>query len=103
MCGGWHRADIVSWDEARIVDAVRAELRTILGIEAAPAYHLLKRWQPGIPQYHLGHLDRLRRIDAAVSRHPGLVLAGNGYRGVALNDCTEQAERIAGRMARHLS
>jgi oxygen-dependent protoporphyrinogen oxidase len=99
MCGGWRRADIVSWDESRIVDAVRAELRKILGIEAAPAYHLLKRWQPGIPQYHVGHLDRLRRIDAAASRHPGLVLGGNGYRGVALNDCTEQADIVSRRLA----
>ena len=102
MCGGWHRADIVSWDESRIVDAVRAELWAILGIEAAPAYHLLKRWQPGIPQYHLGHLDRLGRIDAAMSRHPGLILGGNGYRGVALNDCTEQAESVSRRIASYL-
>jgi oxygen-dependent protoporphyrinogen oxidase len=102
MCGGWNRADIVSWDESRIVEAVRGELRTILGIEAAPAFHLLKKWQPGIPQYHVGHLDRLRRIDAMMTKHPGLVLGGNGYRGVALNDCAEQAEVIAGRIARYL-
>jgi protoporphyrinogen/coproporphyrinogen III oxidase len=102
MCGGWHRADMVSWDESRIVEAVRAELRTILGIEAAPAFHLLKRWQPGIPQYHLGHLDRLRRIDAAMVRQPGLVLSGNGYRGVALNDCVEQAEIVSRRIASYL-
>ena len=102
MCGGWHRADVVSWDEARIVEAVRGELRAILGIEAAPAFHLLKRWQPGIPQYHLGHLARLGRIDAAAARHPGLILAGNCYRGVALNDCTEQAELASRRLAIHL-
>ena len=102
MCGGWHRADIVSWEESRIVEAVRAELRTILGIEAAPAFHLLKRWQPGIPQYHVGHLERLRRIDAALGRHPGLMLGGNGYRGVALNDCTEQAENVSRRLAAYL-
>ena len=98
MCGGWNRADIVDWDEGRILEAVRAELRLLQGITAAPVFHALQRWQPAIPQYHLGHLERLRRIDECVARHPGLTLAGNSYRGIALNDCTEQATILADRI-----
>ena len=99
MCGGSNRADIVSWDDARLVAAVRAELRVIQNITAEPAFQVIKRWQPGIPQYHLGHLDRLARINRRLERHPGLYLGGNSYRGVAMNDCTEQAAILAERIA----
>ena len=40
-----------------------------------------------MPQYVLGHLERLERIDAALERHPGLALAGAAYRGVGIPDC----------------
>jgi protoporphyrinogen/coproporphyrinogen III oxidase len=75
-------------------------------ITAPPVFHTITRWRPGIPQYHMGHLDRLGRIDRLLSRHPGLYLGGNSYRGVAMNDCTEQAilmaARIADQFAAHL-
>jgi oxygen-dependent protoporphyrinogen oxidase len=102
MCGGWNRADIVAWDDDRLLSAVRAELRTIQNITAEPVFHIIKRWRPGIPQYHLGHLHRLRRIDQHLSRHPGLYLGGNSYRGVAMNDCTERAQSLAERIASRL-
>jgi oxygen-dependent protoporphyrinogen oxidase len=95
MAGGWHRPEIVGWDDTRLLIAVRAELRLALGVEAAPIFHEIVRWPRAIPQYHLGHLHRLRRIESRLASHPGLFLAGNAYRGVALNDCTEQAARLA--------
>jgi protoporphyrinogen/coproporphyrinogen III oxidase len=95
MCGGWQRPDIVDWDDERLVGAVHAELRQAMGITAQPVFHRIVRWPHAIPQYHVGHLDRLAWIDARVQRHPGLFLAGNAYRGVALNDCTEQGEVLA--------
>jgi oxygen-dependent protoporphyrinogen oxidase len=98
MAGGWNRPDIVGWDDDRLVRAVRDELRLALGIEAAPFFHDIVRWPRAIPQYHVGHLDRLRRIETRLTGHPGLFLTGNAYRGVALNDCTEQAVRLAGQV-----
>ena len=99
MCGGWTRGDMVDWPEDRLLDAVRAELRVIQGITAAPIFHLIQRWSPGIPQYHLGHLERLTRIDSLLAGHPGLHLGGNSLRGVAMNDCAEQAVILADRIA----
>jgi oxygen-dependent protoporphyrinogen oxidase len=96
IAGGWNRPDIVGWDDDRLVQAVRAELRLALGIEAAPIFHEIIRWPRAIPQYHLGHLDRLLRIEARLSALPGLFLTGNAYHGVALNDCTNQATQLAG-------
>ncbi len=98
MCGGWRRGDIVDWDDARILAALRTELRQAMQITAAPAFHKIIRWDKAIPQYHLGHLDRVARIEEILPRHPGLSLGGNAYHGVSLNDCTEQGEVLAERV-----
>jgi oxygen-dependent protoporphyrinogen oxidase len=102
MCGGWGRPEMIDWDEGRLLRAVRVELRSAMGIEAAPVFHHIVRWPKAIPQYHLGHLERVAWIEDRLVRHPGLFLTGNAYRGVALNDCVEQAGLLAERIARHL-
>lgn len=99
LCGGWQRPDIVNWDEARLIQAVTSELRVSLGVAAPPIFHRIIRWQQAIPQVHVGHLERVAAIDACAARHLGLYLAGNAYHGIALNDCTEQAELLASRLA----
>ncbi len=103
MCGGWNRAEMVDWDDDRLLAAVRAELRTAQGINAAPIFQRIVRWERAIPQYHLGHRDRVATIEARVQRHPGLFLAGNAYRGIAMNDCTERSEILAGEVTSHLA
>lgn len=102
LCGGWHRAEMVGWDDEWLLAAVRAELQRSLGITAAPVFHRIVRWQRALPQYTLGHLDRVTWIDTRVRSHPGLWLGGNSYRGVALNDCVEQAEVLARAVAGEL-
>jgi oxygen-dependent protoporphyrinogen oxidase len=102
MCGGWHRPELVDWDDDRLVRAVHEELRQAMGVTAVPIFHRIVRWPSAIPQYHVGHLERLAWIDARLPRHPGLFLAGNAYRGVALNDCTEQGELLAREVHRFL-
>jgi protoporphyrinogen/coproporphyrinogen III oxidase len=103
LCGGWQRAEMVDWDEPRLLAAVRAELRVAMGITAEPIFHRVVRWERAIPQYHVGHLARLARLETILRRHPGLELGGNAYRGVALNDCTEQGIVLAERVARFLN
>jgi oxygen-dependent protoporphyrinogen oxidase len=102
MCGGWHRAEVVGWDDDRLLAAVRQELRLAMGITAPPLMHTIIRWDRAIPQYHLGHLDRVAWIEDRLGRHPGLFLGGNAYHGVALNDCTEHGELLAMHIARYL-
>jgi oxygen-dependent protoporphyrinogen oxidase len=102
MAGGWNRPAVVGWEDARLLEAARAELRLALGVRAAPVFHQIIRWDRAIPQYHVGHLQRVAVIEERAGRHPGLFLAGNAYHGVALNDCTEQAAILAGRIGRHL-
>jgi protoporphyrinogen/coproporphyrinogen III oxidase len=102
MCGGWNRPEMLDWDDARLVGAVRDELRRAMRIQAAPIFQHIVRWPQAIPQYHLGHLDRVAWIEGRLSRHPGLFLGGNAYRGVALNDCVEQADLVAQQVGRYL-
>jgi oxygen-dependent protoporphyrinogen oxidase len=99
ICGGWQRPEIVGLDDSRLVQVVAAELRSSLGINAAPAFQHIIRWDRAIPQYLVGHLERVAAIEKRVARFPGLLLAGNAYHGVSLNDCTEQAELLTARLA----
>jgi oxygen-dependent protoporphyrinogen oxidase len=100
MCGGWNRPEMVDWDDAKLLAAVRHEFAQAMGIRPEPVFHQIVRWDRAIPQYHLGHLERVAWIEERVASHPGLYLGGNCYRGVALNDCVEQANLLADRIAR---
>jgi oxygen-dependent protoporphyrinogen oxidase len=102
LCGGWNRPDVVGWSDEKLVTAVRAELRLAQKVRAEPVFVRIVRWQYAIPQYRLGHPERVEAIERRAGRHPGLILGGNAYRGVALNDCTEQAEVLAQRLHQSL-
>jgi oxygen-dependent protoporphyrinogen oxidase len=103
MCGGWNRAEMVDWDDARLLASVRAEFAQAMNIHAEPVFHQIIRWDRAIPQYQLCHLERVAWIEERAARHPGLYLGGNCYRGVALNDCVEQADVLAKRVAEQAS
>jgi oxygen-dependent protoporphyrinogen oxidase len=95
LCGGWNRPDVVDWDDDRLVAAVSAELAQAMRFRAAPVFRHVVRWDRALPQYQLGHLRRVARVEALAGSHPGLFLGGNAYHGVALNDCVERAAVLA--------
>jgi oxygen-dependent protoporphyrinogen oxidase len=103
LCGGWHRPDVVDWDDDRLANAVRSELRLAQQVEAAPVFRQIIRWPRAIPQYHVGHARRVELIDDRATRWPGLFLGGNAYRGVAMNDCVEQSSQLAERLIERLN
>lgn len=103
LCGGWHRADVVSWSDDDLIAAVRRELRLAQSVTAQPVFDRVVRWERAIPQYMLGHPERVDAIEARAARHPGLFVAGNALHGVALNDCTERAESLTSAVAEFLS
>lgn len=93
MIGGATDPGAVKLDDEALLNILREELFPILDIQADPVMHRVYRWEKAIPQYTLGHQARLKKIDAAEARHPGLRFAGNAYRGVGLNDCVVSALR----------
>jgi protoporphyrinogen/coproporphyrinogen III oxidase len=100
--GGVGREAILQLDDTELVARVRAELSALCGITAAPSYVEVNRWWKAMPQYTLGHLNRLSQLDAALSRYPGLVLTGAGYRGVGIPDCIRDGALAADRIVGHL-
>lgn len=101
--GGVGREDILNADDAGIIATVRQELQSLTGIKAKPLYGDVSRWIRGMPQYTVGHLDRLERIQAALHRHPGLFLTGAGYRGIGIPDCVRDGSATAADAARVLT
>ncbi|WP_158508870.1 protoporphyrinogen oxidase [Gemmatirosa kalamazoonensis] len=95
--GGAQRPELVTRPDADLVAIAREELRRTLGVTAAPKLELVSRWVGAMPQYHMGHPERVRRIEARVAATPWLALAGNSYRGVGVPDCIASGERAAAR------
>ncbi|HXC80821.1 MAG TPA: protoporphyrinogen oxidase [Trebonia sp.] len=79
-----------------------AELADATGITAAPVARRVTRWGGGLPQYNVGHLDRVARIREAVAGQPGLAVAGAAYDGVGIPACIATARSAADRVLRHL-
>ncbi len=101
--GGVGREGILQLEDEQMVLRVRAELADLCGVKPEPSYVEVNRWAKAMPQYTLGHLDRLVQLDSALSRYGGLVLTGAGYRGVGIPDCIREGSVTAGRIIRHLS
>jgi len=99
LCGGVSRPDMFDLDDESLARACHTELRHTLAVRAEPVFRHVVRWPQAIPQYRLGHLERVARIEAAVGRWPGLFIAGNALHGIAMNDVTEQASFVAARLA----
>jgi oxygen-dependent protoporphyrinogen oxidase len=95
MVGGARQPELFGLEEAELVGSVRKDLERVLGLTSAPSFQRVVRWPRGIPQYNVGHLARVRRIEEAVSRLPGLMVTGNAYRGVGLNDCVRNSTALA--------
>jgi oxygen-dependent protoporphyrinogen oxidase len=103
MVGGAHDPEALELDDEALRRLVRQDLSTILGIEAKPWFERILRYRQGIPQYTLGHRERLATIEARCARLPGLQLAGNSLHGVAINACVEGAPAVAESILDHLA
>lgn len=95
MLGGARSPELADLAEPDILALVKEDLRLTMAIEAEPTETRIYRWMQGIPQYTVGHQERLDRIEAIRTDHPGLHLTGNSFRGVATNLCVMDAVATA--------
>ena len=95
MVGGARASDLAMEQDPKLIGLIRKELADIVGITEEPDFVRIYRHEMAIPQYTVGHLERLKNIDAGLSRHRGLFLTGNAYRGIGVNDCIENSARLA--------
>lgn len=101
--GGAGRADVVGLDDAALVAMARHEVAEIVGVRGEPVDVCVTRWERALPQYGLGHLERLAAIERLAGALPGIALAGNAYGGVGVPDCVRTAERAARAVSDYLS
>lgn len=97
MVGGSRAPEKALFDDDKLLDLVRADLRDMAGVTAEPEFARIYRHEQAIPQYHVGHAQRLAMLKQELEPFNGLYLAGNALRGVSLNDCVANAYRIAAR------
>jgi protoporphyrinogen/coproporphyrinogen III oxidase len=88
-------ADAMPLTDEALVDAARADLHGIMGIEAEPVFHNIARWPNSMAQYTVGHEKRVARIEELVQAIPGLYLAGNAYHGIGIPDCVRMGQEAA--------
>jgi oxygen-dependent protoporphyrinogen oxidase len=96
--GGAMQPEQLQKSDEQLVEMVREELRDIFGVEGTPDLTLVCRYTQAMPQYHVGHVDRVLRIEEQAAQHNGLALAGNAYHGVGIPDCIHDAELAAERV-----
>jgi protoporphyrinogen/coproporphyrinogen III oxidase len=96
--GGARAEDILAHDDARLVGLAEADLAGLLGIAGSPLLARVARHPASMPQYDVGHLERVASIEARVAAWPGLGLAGGAYRGVGIPDCIRSGEAAAERI-----
>lgn len=101
--GGAQQPELAELDDEKILALVRGELKEIIGITAKPERSWIQRWPQGMPQYILGHQERLTDIDRRMENLPGLYLTGAGYRGIGVPDCINNARRTGQKVLANLA
>ena len=100
--GGALQPHLLMQDDDTMERSVREELGDLLGVRNDPLFCRIHRHPRSMPQYHVGHRERIRRIEAHLTRYPALALAGNAYQGVGIADCVHSGEEAAERILQQL-
>jgi len=95
MIGGARQPRLALLPSSELVDLSEEGLRITMGMGANPIFTKVFQYHKAIPQYVVGHAERLERIDGILKGIPGLFLVGNAYRGIGLNDCVKSARGVA--------
>lgn len=93
--GGALQTAMMALDDAALAAAAREEFRMLLGVAAEPRFVHVRRWPQSMPQYAVGHLERVKTIRERAAGLPGLILAGAYLDGVGIPDCVRMGEAAA--------
>jgi oxygen-dependent protoporphyrinogen oxidase len=88
-------AQLLQREDGDLVELVRGELSQLLGITASPVDAVVTRWGGGLPQYAVGHVDRVAGVRSAVASVPGLAICGAAFDGVGIPACIGAANTAA--------
>ena len=93
-------ANALPENKEALIQIAQEEIRSTMGIETQPTHSWVFRWEKAMPQYNLGHPERMKRIEEILQEHPNLALAGNGYRGIGMPDCIHSGIQAAEKIFR---
>ncbi|HWI55403.1 MAG TPA: protoporphyrinogen oxidase [Desulfobacteria bacterium] len=93
--GGAMNQELVFQDDESMLNMVMGELKDIIGITAKPVMHKIYRWVKGMPQYTVGHLERIKNIEERQAANPGIYIVGGSYKGVGVPDCINVGTQAA--------
>jgi oxygen-dependent protoporphyrinogen oxidase len=98
---GGHSGDaLLGEPDDTLIERARLQLGRVLGPLPQAAETVVRRWPLSLPQYSVGHLDRMAELESVVSRTPGLHIVGSAYHGVGLPDLIRQGRDLARSLAR---
>jgi len=97
--GGAQDPQAMEMADTEVLTEIEADLAATLGIRGKAVFRHITRWPRAIPQYPLGHLDRIATIDEMLAPFPGLHLRGNWRDGISVADCVRNGETLAQRIA----
>ncbi|MEO6393343.1 MAG: protoporphyrinogen oxidase [Pyrinomonadaceae bacterium] len=95
FAGGALQPEIFALDDEEMLRRAILDLTELLGITAPPLFTQIERWANSMPQYHLGHLERVGRIEQLAAAHANFALAGNTFGGAGIPDCIRSGESAA--------
>jgi oxygen-dependent protoporphyrinogen oxidase len=98
FAGGALQPEMLESNDDDIDRQVQSDLQDLLGIAARPLFTEVSRWNKSMPQYEVGHLEKIAKIEHESSKLGGLTLAGNSYRGAGIPDCIKSGEAAAERI-----
>ncbi len=101
--GGATRPDLADLEDNELEAITRRELGELIGASGNPLLIDVARHPRAMPQYTLGHLDRVEEIRRLASRHPRLVLVSNAFDGVGMPDCVRSARDAADALLNELA
>jgi oxygen-dependent protoporphyrinogen oxidase len=89
---------ILQREDAELAALAAADLAAATGVTGSPVDTRVTRWGGGLPQYAVGHLDRISRVRSAIAREPGLAVCGAAFDGVGIPACIASARLAAGQI-----
>lgn len=96
-------AEYLTYSDDGLTQLVAAELGKVLGAEIRPIFSHVKRYSHAFPQYQVGHIEKVAKLEALEKRHPQLQLAGASFRGASITSCIRDGQRVAARIYSGLS
>ena len=93
--GGFQNPEVVDWDENTIYEKTIEEIKDILELKENPEFHFIRKYIKSMPQYNLGHIKLVDKINKSVLDLSGISLAGSAYNGVGIPDCIYSGKQAA--------